>query len=53
MATYLEAVEVTFSADERYVQTVIVREKGGDFTRFSFEEVNLNSALDPATFTGR
>jgi outer membrane lipoprotein-sorting protein len=46
----IESIEVSFSADERYVEEVVVREKGGDFTRLDFKDVRLNAALPAGTF---
>lgn len=47
---FVERVIVTFSKGSELVETVTVREKGGDSTTFSFTEVEVNRPLPDGTF---
>ena len=47
---FVERVTVTFSKKTEYVESVAVREQGGDQTTFSFTEVEVNRPLPDDTF---
>jgi outer membrane lipoprotein-sorting protein len=47
---FVERVTVTFSKETEYVESVTVREKGGDQTTISFSEVEANRPLPDGTF---
>jgi len=47
---FVERVTVTFSKQTEYVESVTVREKGGDQTTLSFSEVEVNRPLPDGTF---
>jgi outer membrane lipoprotein-sorting protein len=47
---FVERVTVTFSKETEYVESVTVREKGGDQTTISFSEVEVNRPLPDGTF---
>jgi len=47
---FVERVIVTFSKGAEYVETVTIREKGGDQTTIRFTEVEVNRPLPDNTF---
>jgi outer membrane lipoprotein-sorting protein len=47
---FVERVTVTFSKGAEHVESVAVREKGGDQTTFSFTGVEVNRPLPDGTF---
>ena len=47
---FVERVTVTFSKKTEYVESVTVREQGGDQTTLSFTEVEVNRPLPDGTF---
>lgn len=47
---FVERVTVTFSKAGEHVESVVVHEKGGDRTTFSFSDVEVNRPLPDATF---
>ncbi len=47
---FVERVIVTFSKGAGHVESVAVREKGGDQTTFSFSDVEVNRPLPDGTF---
>jgi outer membrane lipoprotein-sorting protein len=47
---FVERVTVTFSKESDHVESVAVREKGGDQTTFSFSDVEVNRPLPDGTF---
>jgi outer membrane lipoprotein-sorting protein len=47
---FVERVTVTFSKKTEYVESVTVREQGGDQTTISFSEVEVNRPLPDGTF---
>jgi len=47
---FVERVTVTFSKKTEYVESVTVRETGGDQTVFSFTDVEVNRPLPDGTF---
>ena len=47
---FVGRVTVTFSKKTEYVESVTVREQGGDQTTFSFTEVEVNRPLPDGTF---
>lgn len=47
---FVERVTVTFSKTTEYVESVTVREQGGDQTTISFSEVEVNRPLPDGTF---
>jgi outer membrane lipoprotein-sorting protein len=47
---FVERVTVTFSKGSNHVESVAVREKGGDQTTFSFSDVEVNRPLPDGTF---
>lgn len=47
---FVERVTVTFSKGAEHVESVAVREKGGDQTTFSFTDVEVNRPLPDGTF---
>jgi outer membrane lipoprotein-sorting protein len=47
---FVERVTVTFSQGSDRVESVAVREKGGDQTTFSFSDVEVNRPLPDGTF---
>jgi outer membrane lipoprotein-sorting protein len=47
---FVERVTVTFSKKTEYVESVTVREQGGDQTTFSFTDVEVNRPLPDGTF---
>lgn len=47
---FVEMVTVTFSRKNEYVESVTVREKGGDQTTIGFSEVEVNRPLPDGTF---
>jgi outer membrane lipoprotein-sorting protein len=42
----LKRIDITFNADETYIDTIVVREAGGDVTRIRFVNVRLNGPPD-------
>jgi len=47
---FVERVTVTFSKGAAHVESVAVREKGGDQTTFSFTDVEVNRPIPDGTF---
>jgi len=47
---FVERVTVTFSKTAAHVESVSVREKGGDSTTFSFTDVEVNKPIPDGTF---
>ena len=47
---FVERVTVTFSKGAEHVESVAVREKGGDQTTFSFTGIEVNRPLPDDTF---
>jgi hypothetical protein len=45
VAKLLKNVDVTFSSDQRYINTMVVREAGGDVTTLSFNHTLLNQPV--------
>jgi outer membrane lipoprotein carrier protein len=41
----ISALEITFSADYRYVVKIIIRESGSDYTTINFRNVHINTPL--------
>jgi len=50
VAKMLKDVEVTFSSDERYISTMVVREAGGDTTTLSFNQTRVNEPVAAETW---
>lgn len=46
----IEYIQIEFSADGRYAQSVELREKDGDFTSIRYQDVELNKPLDDSLF---
>jgi hypothetical protein len=45
VAKLLKDVEVTFNSDQRYINTMVVREAGGDTTTLSFSGTRVNEPV--------
>ncbi|MGA2441847.1 MAG: outer membrane lipoprotein carrier protein LolA [Tepidisphaeraceae bacterium] len=50
VAKLLKEVDVTFSADEDYIDGMVVRETGGDTTTLNFTNARLNQPVEKATW---
>ncbi len=46
----ISALEITFSADYRYVVKIIIRESGSDYTAINFRKVHINTPLPQGYF---
>jgi len=50
VAKMLKHVDVTFGSDERYINTMVVRETGGDTTTLNFLNARVNQPVENATW---
>lgn len=46
----IDYIQISFAPDDRHAQMVELREKDGDFTRITYERVELNKAIDDSQF---
>ena len=50
VAKLLKQVDLTFSADENYIDGMVVRETGGDTTTLNFANARINQPVDKTTW---